>query len=321
MEVFKNKFLMLMLFSTLSFSSFIDRHCIKGNNFLICYNFRLSESEKLDIQNRNFVLSLSKKVAFRSCNIGEINVNFFTKFPNAIEMSFTNSTISLKSSNKLTDYKTSNNLLLKNLYLISCKIENIRNTNAFKWLTNLENVLIYNIFFENHNTKLFENSKNLRILNITNGNSNIFVEEFQNLKSLTLRHQKIYEFDQKVFEKLYKLEILDLSRNFLIVVPNISSSIEYLNLDENLIEYININDFKNMINLKSLSLNKNRIKFIPLFAFDYAPKLTSLSLRHNNLSYFNISCVKKLRLLEYLDLEGNLISTKIVGLNIKTLLL
>lgn len=309
MEV--SNLVLLLLFLQRSTGNFINQHCQSRNQSVLCYNFNLSHQETSEIQDQDFVLSRATNITFRSCDIGIVNVNFFSKFPNAERMSFTNVTLSLTPSNKLTNYRSSNHLPLKSLILASCTVSDLQRSNSLKWMRNLENILIYNVtlndFFSVDNVLLME-TIGLRTLNITNGNlefkENVF-GNFMNLKSLTLRNQRIFELNKDFLSRYYKLHTLDLSLNHLRIVPSVPKSVENLNLDGNQIEYIVQEDFNNMRSLKSLSLNKNKLKFFSQETFENLVNLRILNLADNEFNHFTENYVRSLKLLERLDLRGN----------------
>lgn len=273
-----------------SSQNFINQHCQSRNGSLLCYNFHLKPREVEEIQNQDFSLSQASNIIFRSGDIGVVNINFFTKFPNAERISFTNVNISLESSNKITNFWITERLPLKVLIIASCGIASQLESNSLKWLNNLEEILFYNVTLREVrklDEHLFMNIANLKILNITNGNmwfrNNVF-GNFMSLKSLTLRNQAIYDPGELFLKQYYKLVTLDLSFNYLLSIPNIPGSVESLNLDGNKIIYISRNDFENLGGLKTLSLNKNRLKFIHHHTFHNLLNLMVLNLADNEFS-------------------------------------
>lgn len=323
MEVYN--LVLLLVFIHNSYGNFISQHCQSKNGSLLCYNFNLSQKEISEIQHQDFVLSHSKNIAFRSCDIGMVNVDFFSKFPNAERISFTNVSLSLKSSNKITNYWISNHLPLKTLIMASCTISDHQKSNSLKWLHNLENILFYNVTLKEASqidVHLLKNTTRLKHLNVTNGNfdfkGNVF-ENFMNLKSLTLRNQRICELNQRFLSEYYRLETLDLSLNYLQIVPRVPETVEMLNLEENKIEYIRPDDFKNMKSLKALSLKKNKLKFFPHDTFNHLVNLQTLNLADNQFNHFTESYIEKLMSLKHLDLRGNFLKTALHVPHVKVL--
>lgn len=309
MVVFELVILLVVLRKTSG--NFISQHCQSKDASILCYNFNLSQREVSDIQNQDFVLSYAANITFRSCDIGIVNVNFFSKFPAAERVSFTNVNLSLKSSNKMTSYWTTNHLPLKSLIMASCTVADHQKSNSLKWLHSLEDILFYNVTLKDTtklDSVLLGDTTSLKSLNITNGNfefkENVF-GNYMNLKSLTLKNQRIFELNKDFLSRYYRLETLDLSWNYLRIVPIIPRSVEYLNLDGNQIEYIVKDDFKNMEGLKFLSMNKNKLKFFSSETFEHLVNLQTLNLADNGFNYFTRSYVEKLKLLEHLDLRGN----------------
>lgn len=211
----------------------------------------------------------------------------------------------------MTSYWTTNHLPLKSLIMASCTVSDHQKSNSLKWLHNLEDILVHNVTLM-HVSKvdsvLFAHTTALKSLNITNGNlqfkENVF-GNFMNLKSLTLRNQRIFELNKDFLSRYYRLETLDLSWNYLRIVPIIAKSVEHLNLDGNQIEYIVKDDFKHMASLKSLSMNKNKLKFFSSETFEYLVNLRTLNLADNEFNHFTETYVQSLTLLENLDLRGN----------------
>ncbi|OMO80751.1 Leucine-rich repeat, typical subtype [Corchorus olitorius] len=117
---------------------------------------------------------------------------------------------------------------------------------------------------------------------------------FNDLKSLSLSERRIagclhnHEFD-KVAEKLKKLEVLDLSLN-------------YLNDSNILLSLLELSS------LKSLNLSGNRLTGLPIHTDGLSTKLSSidtLDLSHNNFDDTILSALSALPSLKHLDLSNN----------------
>jgi Leucine-rich repeat (LRR) protein len=104
-----------------------------------------------------------------------------------------------------------------------------------------------------------------------------------------IKNNEIVNLSQKAFQGLSKIKILNLHGNKIshiekVHLDGVRSSLQNLDLSNNLIGEINNDILKGMSNLKILDLTNNQIYVIENFAFELL-SLDKLSLKGNNLTH------------------------------------
>lgn len=311
----KGLVLLLLLPTVFSFDSeyFIRKYCKwteRGD--LTCSRFNLTPKDIQGIQDQDFVISTNRTILFKEASIGVLNVNFFNKFPNAVEMYFVDVVVRLTQSYKKTRYEDP---LLKKLSFSGCTIKNNKDTNALKYLYNLKELLILDSTFESNvlDTKFLEEKTNLILLELSLGNYNFHPKGFNQLRNmsfLSMRKFQMASLPEYLFKDNQKLIYLDLSGNLLRRVPVeaiLPSSLQYLYLDDNEISDIEQSDFQSIGSLKHLYLDGNQISFLGENIFLRVQGLEYLSLARNKIRKLSFEYFQYLKNLKRLELQENYI--------------
>ncbi|KAM4696121.1 uncharacterized protein WCC33_014857 [Rhinophrynus dorsalis] len=188
-----------------------------------------------------------------------------------------------------------------------------RNTPSLEMLQINQNSLTFlypGAFIALCNLKELNLSKNSRLTYL---HAHTFKGLF-NLISLDLSHCNIFEIHPLVFSHLLSLETLDLASNNVRYIPQAFRklhNITKLSLENNHIEAIGRNSFRNQQALQILNLRRNRIWVIQNDAFNQLNKLHVLNLGHNSISHLPNQLFSGLIHLKIMYLEAN----KIVRIN------
>jgi Leucine-rich repeat (LRR) protein len=186
----------------------------------------------------------------------------------------------------------------------------LNNLNELKLGSNYIKILSRN--FLNH---LFS----LKILNLNeNGLKHVEPVSFRhlgNLSVLNLQSNKLSGLlENSTFYNLINLKVLNLNLNYFTSIneslkSNLKhlESLETLLMRNNLIEYLNKNDFEFNARLKEIDLNFNKIKFIHFDTFQSLKNLNSLLLSSTQLDYVNLNILNGLKMTK-IDLSFNYIS-------------
>lgn len=313
MKIFKILILLPNIIYTFDTESFLRKYCRENHrNHLTCSNFNLSRKDIQGIQDQDFTISMSSVILFQNVNIRSLNVNFFNKFPNAIEIYFVDSILRLTQSYKKTRYEDP---VLQKLSFSTCTLLNNKETNAFKYLYNLKEFYILQSTFESGSLdpKFLEEKSNLIVLEISSADLNVYLNSFYNLRNLSfvsLRNLKSTYFPQYLFKDNQKIVYLDLSGNLLRKIPSESllpGSLQYLNLDDNEISDILQSDFQDIESLKHLYLDGNKISSLGENLFLRIQRLEYLSLARNRIRRISLDYFSYLKNLKRLEIHGNYI--------------
>ena len=132
------------------------------------------------------------------------------------------------------------------------------------------------------------------------------------LTKLKLAHNWITNngLQNDAFAGLVSLQILDVSYNNLLAIPNmvdtgLCSNLSSLTLNNNAIKEIAPYSFRNILNLIYLNLNKNGIRGISTNAFVGLSNLKSLNLRTNYITSLHTNLLDPLISLEQIDISEN----------------
>ena len=183
------------------------------------------------------------------------------------------------------------------------------NINTLSKLNNLKVLNLNNIEGIDQIPNL-NKSSNLKELTIQNSNlkfiDNRFCSNKNKLQKIDLQYNNL-ENVMNIFQNCVSLTLLDLSYNKLKTLNNLfvqDTLLEYLVLDNNYIQKIEISDLSNMPHLIELSISNNLVKFIDEKAFENLKSLKKLNLYKNDIfSLPPISTVYKT--LRFLDVNEN----------------
>lgn len=196
----------------------------------------------------------------------------------------------------------------------------------YPWLKNIVHLQLN----RNHFKRVINRMKYTR-----EGDLNLFYPDYKTLLILTLQECGIEVIENNAFQRIYGLEMLDLSMNRIIFLPEFllrhsPYNLWYLNLDENPLQ--NLLNFSSFVNLKCLYLNRignpylfasshttiwkldnletlfitgNYLETFPEGMFDQMPELRELNIINNNFKELNIGTLPRLKWLTI----GNLANT------------
>lgn len=177
----------------------------------------------------------------------------------------------------------------------------------------LTTLVITNSFLDRLKAEQFKHFFSLTSLTLTDSSVKVidhlaFQGLFQ-LKQVQLT-KELGIYDPSLFQTLYSLEVLDLSKHQ-IKKLNIELrdlvKLKSLNLSINHLESLNVDSFVNMISLKILSLEHNQISSIPVGTFRGLKQLTHLYLTNNQLQQLTPGLFSNLNSLILLDLSENIL--------------
>jgi Leucine-rich repeat (LRR) protein len=191
--------------------------------------------------------------------------------------------------------------------------------NAFLGLDNLKMLHLSSNYIKILSRNFLNHLNSLQILNLNkNGLKHVEPFSFRNLRNLSelnLQSNKLSGFvENSTLYNLTNLRVLNLNLNYFTSIneslkSNLKhlESLETLLMRNNLIEYLNENDFEFNPYLKEIDLNFNRIKFIHFDTFQSLRNLTSLSLSRTQLDYVNLNILNGLKMTK-IDFSFNNIS-------------
>lgn len=269
----------------------------------MCEDFKLTE-EDLDsmAHEPETFSSIYGTTIFRHCEIGYLNENLLSKFPNSNFFHFEECIISFKNS-KVTAKRSVQ--LIYTLGFESCDINDNLKSQAFHNLPQLSNLLFWNCTFQHPviEYSLLSSQANLSILafdkcNIDNFERGILSQNQADFDFITCDSCQLTEIDSLLFAMKKSVNrVLSFSNNSLTKLPSswdtLASMIHLreLNLSGNRIiePILKRVDFKNLENLKIIDLSRNHeIKAISYKAF------TNTRLQKLNMSQVQLTSLDKL---------------------------
>ncbi|KAL5280655.1 hypothetical protein ACFFRR_004580 [Megaselia abdita] len=296
---------------------FIQTKCQVRNaeSLIICSNFTLTIGDIYEIQTVDFNISSHQSIEFKNCNVGIVNENFFSKFPEALSMSFENCKILLSSSilpvtprlsklinlsfhkSTIKDHLETNALKslpeLKTLYLNTIQLrEKILDRYFLMNLSKLEQLSCYQCGFDRIQRGALDDLTNLTHFSYYNTNisyvhRNMFKRN-KNLKTVEFYGNKLKRIPYNFFPKSVKTLMIE--KNPIALLKEFQFKklhfLETLFLDNNDIGNVHKRAFDGLKNLRTLSLSENNIKVLSKRHFKALVRLDSLRLRGNPLGTF-----------------------------------
>merc|ERR1719233_2172246 len=158
----------------------------------------------------------------------------------------------------------------------------------------------------------FKDLKDLKILNlygnkIAGVNTETFMGVESNLEYMDLGFNIINDITRISYPKL---RYLNLEKNMIRNISNVFNlltSLQVLNLGENMIDELPAETFRDMTNLLQVNLNKNKVRNLEPGVFENA-FLTKVNMSGNQLTEIQSKSFSNLEILEVVDLSGNQIS-------------
>lgn len=292
-------------------NKFLTRFCeIESLSKLSCSNFSLVPQEIYEVQTEDFIISNHNIVEFSLCSIGIVNENFFTKFPEALSISFRNCNVSMDSS----IYPTSNRIVkLKDLSFSECRFMNNKETNALNILNILNKISIAYSWFHHKalDRHFLRNLTNLTEVNCYQCGFHVIesgaFDDLTSLKSFSFEGNNITHLPNGLLEKNVNLENFSFVRNDLREIPLsfLPKSVVNIVLKTNSISILRKNQFKTLNKLEFLDLSNNKITKIHKRAFNGLEKLKELNMNFNNITLLTKRHFRGLEFLKQINLLGN----------------
>lgn len=178
---------------------------------LVCKDVHLTAKDSEEFARNHFDITNEEVVVFEGGNVGNVNSDFFRQFPYTTQMVFEKVSMNLKSSDRLSLHQH-----LEMLSIISSRVTENRESNAFHGLTNLKIFVLTDSYLEHTTIDSYLLKMNQRLEDLTLSDSNVHpppenplilqgVEEsaFDNLVNLKKLYLSIHSM-KKPFAKLYK---------------------------------------------------------------------------------------------------------------------
>ncbi|KAJ2950898.1 hypothetical protein O0L34_g5261 [Tuta absoluta] len=170
---------------------------------------------------------------------------------------------------------------------------------TFKGMPKLEYLNLSNNQFESFDKLAFHHLVELKEIVLNNNNIGASLRKINifdangfglthKIESISIRNININTVPENFFADAYNLKKLIISNNNITEIFEIPYTLEYLDLSDNPIRYIEMEDFSDLPALKELKLNNLQIKEIPDFVFSPLHSLVNLELERNrNLTTFS----------------------------------
>lgn len=311
--------LLLSIFSvigqciTFDTNSFLLKNCTSKSgspSFLTCSNFKFNSMEVNEIQTSDFQISNDDFIHFESCDAGIVNQNFFSKFPNAISITFDNCDISLKSSKTSTSTKRGR---LANLHIHNSRVNENKNSNAFRFLPELKKLSLKKLRLEykEFDTELFRKLYNLTNFECYNcGIEKIkdgAFDDWEKLEYFSIYDTKVDRLHKNLIYRLDRMKMFEFYGNELKEIPKdlFPSSVVSINFGRNFIRKLERNQFKGLEKLETILLDNNSIEEIDEKAFHKVENLQMIKLNNNKIGKLDAKTFSNLGNLRELDLRGN----------------
>ncbi|CRL04742.1 CLUMA_CG017802, isoform A [Clunio marinus] len=247
----------------------------------------LSENNILELGNNCFSNSSSIKVIYLENNsIQRLDFYVFHSLGNLDQLYLSNNYIKklpstiFEYNRKLTSLTLDNNLL------------KVLDDSVFSNLINLREIRLKDNLIERIDNRLFANSRNLM--------------------ELYLQNNRIKTIETEAFRQCHRLKYVDIRHNELVDVENIfntNSSLLSVQLNSNLIKFINHKIFNNQFNVQVLSLENNLIKKLEKALFTNLLHIERLYLKNNSIYQIPDNAFDKMLTLKHLDLSINELMT------------
>lgn len=295
---------------TFEVEEFKKKYCTENieKSSFYCNGVNMSTSQVTDIQKNDFIISNCSHIVFQSAELGVVNNNFFKKFPQAEDIRLSYSSFNLTSSEKV-DILTN----LKKLVFRLCTVNEIKDSNTFERLSNLETLIMELYLTENStiSSNLLMKNNNLRFLEIAAYKGRLDFGEnvlasLENLKELDIRF--LGNISSGLLKNNNKIENLIISSDIMNSFPEdlyIPETVKLLHLIDLKIQNITRKRFEKLKALKVLNLSANNIKSFEANTFTDLENLTSLTISSNKLHKVTEEHFADMKNLKKLDLRYN----------------
>jgi Leucine-rich repeat (LRR) protein len=228
----------------------------------------------------------------------------------------------------LIEFDFSQNLLIKiqnNVFQNLSKLKNLNlsqnyldgfDEDIFRGLFSLEKLDLSFNYIKLLGKNFLNHMYSLKVLHLSsNGLKQIEEYSFKHLEQLNelnLQSNKLFKLSEnRTFSNLSSLKNLNLRSNYFKSIneslkANLKqlTSLESLLMENNLVEFLNGNDFEFSVGLKTIDLNFNQIKFIHLETFAQLKNLSALYLSSTHMDFVELDILKGITL-DKIDLSFN----------------
>lgn len=279
-----------------------------------CSQFYLSQASIQAFQDEKFVISNATNVFLIGCAFGSLNENVVNKFPKATNIYIEQCTFNLDNVHSKASVV---NTVLKSLTIEKSNAYGSGNITSFGMLTGLTQLSINAYLLEDSviGSTIFANNTKLEYLEISNVqlttiDANAF-NNLKNLKTINITNTGLSALPYGLLKNNQNLITVVLSYNNLefLPLPFFPSSVENIQMNNNILEVISAQTFKGLSRLSYLDLSGNSISVLSNAAFSSATNLTYLDLHNNQISKFDRKLFSQSKNLQTVYLYHNKFTT------------
>jgi Leucine-rich repeat (LRR) protein len=291
---------------------FIEPEVFVGLDRLEFLHLGNSYLKLMSRESMNFNLKSLTKLVLSQNIFEKIEYGVFTYLPNLTQLEFFSNRIkeiepfSFQKLNLLIDLDLSNQML-----------GNLPDYEIFNGLENLKILKLNNNSLTNLQNRTFIRLVRLELLDLgSNEIGHIEQNAFQGLDDLTelfLTFNLLTSLNEFRFSELSRLSNLSLDKNAMIEIEQnafqgLDSSLSYLNLNQNRLQFLKKHHFQGLKALRELNLRDNQISSIELETFKDLINLEILDLADNSIAGFDPGLFVTLQSLLKLDLSMNVLA-------------
>lgn len=212
----------------------------------------------------------------------------------------------------LSDFPTHVPSSTTHISFSGCKFYSLKHEDLTKFSSSLEQFVIVKSALSQVHTGTF-NSLNLKLIAITETEvqdlPETLFEKLQKLQTLNLKYNKLFAIRPRWFSQLTELTQLDMSKNRFIYIPvetfHALKKLKFLSLAANNVSQLFGDTFKGLSELKILRLNKNLLTGLPADILNDLVNLEELSLQDNQITYLDHMLFSKTPKLQKLFISNN----------------
>lgn len=286
--------------------AFLKDHCTIDFyiSTLTCDYVKFSDEENTEIQDTKFAISNGtfQKVTFRHCDL-IANGALFEKFPHTFEFIFEDCVLDI-TSDSVRNISSHMSLSL------TISSSTVNGNKGLKTLSRLSSITFSETYFNNL-YEFFKQVPQLNSIAFFRCSFAVTSDLFQGLSGIQgifIENNPYFTtLGAGIFSSLDRLQYLYLRNNQIGFIPcsYFPSSLINLFLNNNTIQVITENTFKNLRELRILDLGDNQIKHLSEKSLDNLNNLQNLQLRNNKIKDFTRRHLNGTNILDTLDISNN----------------